>query len=200
MNKTECTKLLGLINEGRINDLKELLEANLYELRMKELNGNGYMKAVKKVTKLIEKAGKRREVLGFYDVQDGQQVFTDSYIGFRMNEGHYIETIKHHENNHGVYPDCRDFFPVANPDCMVEIDMDQLAKPYKIVPMNGKDMALYEIKSEYNMCKAVIQAEFLEIALGILGNNTKMYVFGSMRPVLLESEKGTCIIVPVRMD
>lgn len=199
MNKTEATKLLGLINEGRIDDLKALLEGTLTDLRMKELNGNGYLKAVKRVKKMLEKVGNNRPILGYYDIQDGKQVFTDSFFAFRMNEGHYVENLEYHNNNNGVYPSLEEFIPSPNPDCEAVIDIDQLANPHKIIPMNGKDTALYEAKTTYNT--AYIQAQYLENAIQILGrDDLKMYVYGSMRPVLLTSPKGEAIIVPIRMN
>lgn len=199
MNKAEATKLLTMINEGRVDDLKALLENTLTELRAKEVYGNGYAKAVKRVIKELKKMEKRRPILSYYDIQDGKQVFTDSYFAFRMNEGHYIEGLEHHNNNNGVYPSLDGIVPIPSPDCEVIIDMDQLVSPEKIVPMGKKEVPLYIAKTEHST--AYLNAGYVENAIQILGTEgLKMYLYGSMRPVLFTSPRGEAVVVPIRMN
>lgn len=198
MNKTEATKLLNMVNGGQIEELKSLLENTLTELKMKELRGNGYLKAAKRVQKELERIGKMRPILGYYDIQGEKQVFTDSYFAFKMNQGHYLENLEYHGNNNGVYPSMDGIFPEAHHGCLQEISFEQLANP-QIIPMCGKDVPIYNIESERG--KIAIQAKYLENAIQILGNDDlKMYVYGTLRPVLLTSPKGESVILPIRTN
>lgn len=198
MNKKEITKLLEMINDDNIESLKSYLNDELTKIKLKETYGNNYVSATKKIKKYLDKAGKTRPILNYYDIQNGKQCFTDSFFAFRMNEGYYLNNIEYHNNEKGVYPDLREFIPKQNEDNLVPIDDDKILNP-KVVGMCGKDIELYQVTlNDHVVC--VFNLELLKLVIQLLGDEVKMYVHGSMRPVLFVSDRGEAVICPIRIN
>ena len=198
MNKKEITKLLEIINDNEIVELKSFLTDELFKIKLKETYGNNYVSATKKIKKYLDKAGKNRPILNYYDIQDGKQCFTDSFFAFRMNDGYYLNNIEYHNNQKGTYPDLREFIPKPIEDNLVPIDDNKIANP-KVVGMCGKDVELYQVVlNDHVVC--VFNLEFLKLVIQLLGSDVKMYVNGSMRPVLFVSERGEAVICPIRIN
>lgn len=198
MNKKEITKLLEMINDNEIVELKSFLTDELFKIKLKETYGNNYVSATKKIKKYLDKASKARPILNYYDIQDGKQCFTDSFFAFRMNDGYYLNNIEYHNNQKGTYPDLREFIPKPIEDNLVPIDDNKIANP-KVVGMCGKDVELYQVVlNDHVVC--VFNLEFLKLVIQLLGSDVKMYVNGSMRPVLFVSERGEAVICPIRIN
>ena len=199
MNKTECIKILTLINDGNIDDLKLFVESNLTEIRRKEVYGNNYNKAVKRVIKDLKKASVRRPILGYYDIQNGEQIITDSFFLFKMKEGYFIDGIHYHENNHGNYPDVRHFAPTPDTKYECHIDIDKLINPDKTIEIMGKEVSLINLKNKNTSTSE--NSIYIENAIQILGtDNLNVYIYGTLRPVLLTSDRGEAVIMPVKIN
>ena len=83
MNKKEITKLLEMVNDDNIESLKSYLNDELTKIKLKETYGNNYVSATKKIKKYLDKAGKTRPILNYYDIQNGKQCFTDTFFALR---------------------------------------------------------------------------------------------------------------------
>ena len=197
MNKKECAMILELLEQGKIEDLKSNIQNKLNELKLKELNGSSYLSNLKKWNKILSKPDIRPALQGYsiQDLNDGYgdvQITTNSIVAFIMNKGYYLDLIKESSKEH-TYPDLRGVVPAV--DSMTEVTFNEQAY---LNPVQLGKHTLYTIN--HSRYEINVELDNLKMALNILGENVKIYVHDSeLKPILLENEKGRCMICPIKV-
>lgn len=211
MNKTEINKLLGMVlNEemtdlGKLENIKGYLMDQLVLENAKQKGGN-FKKQVQEAKKFLKSINGARPILKYVDYQDGYQVFTDSYVLYKM--ANHIEGLPYHENQNGTYPDVREFVPKED-NCENVTRLNNLNDALVVADLM-KANKQKQVSKEYNYMikgahsEAYVNPLFVKQMLNILADdieNIEIYYVGSMRPILFKNSRGDyAIIVPVRFE
>ena len=195
MNKKEATLLLNLLNAGNLDQIRAVLTNQVKELDAKDMMGNKFVTGIKAAKKEMKKQ-KARPILQYSHIENQIQYFTDSYWAVALTEKYHTDLVENHGGNHGTYPDLETFIPQASNGHAVTVTADDIAnawepsddkRKYVVLPYNPTDSLVF-LNAAY--CKMIMQ---------IMGDGARWYTFGPYRPVLIESERGRAVIVPIRM-
>ena len=206
MGKTEIMALLKIINtetlstDQKIDNLSMMLQEMLHMENAKQ-KGFTYKKQYQIAKKFLKGAGEKRSILKFVDYQEGSQVFTDTFVLFKMKN--HIEGLSYYNDENGQYPEVLSFIP--NKEELVEVtekltyaevlNKCDLIKIDKVkTPHNKKH--LVEINGAY------LNPTYVKTVFEILGagnNKIKVFYQDNLKPVLFANEIGDeAIIVPVK--
>ena len=195
MNKKEATLLLNLLNAGDVDGIRATLVNQLKELDTKDMLGNKFLSGIKAAKKEMKKQ-KARPILQYSHIENQIQYFTDSYWAVALTEKYHTDLIENHGGNHGVYPCVESFMPQAAHGEPVTVTTNDIAdawepsddkRKYVVLPYNPTDSLVF-LNAAY--CKMIMQ---------IMGDGARWYTYGPYRPVLIESDRGRAVIVPIRM-
>ena len=193
MNKREATQLLKLLNAKNYMELENILKNTIKELELKELHGNTFTKGIKAYKKQLAKM-KNRPILQYCHYENGIQYATDSFTAIALKAEYHTDLIEYHNNENGTYPAIAEYFPDSKHGEIVTINLDHIVNPltsesssFKIigVPFKGNDTIF-------------LDADYVKTMLLIFGNDATFKACGTLRPVLIESERGRGLIVPIR--
>lgn len=196
MNKRETMNLLNLLNAGEIETIRALLEANLKELDTKDMLGNKFLTGIKAAKKELKKAGKTRPILQYSHIENDIQYMTDSFWALALSKEYHTDLIEDHGNNHGTYPNLEEFIPKAANGERVTVTPDDIANAWQPGNDKHKYIALPYDPSE---TRVFLNADYCKMIMQIMGDGARWYTYGPHRPVLIESERGRAVIVPVRV-
>ena len=193
MNKREATQLLKLLNTKNYMELENILNNTIKELELKELHGNTFTKGIKAYKKQLAKM-KNRPILQYCHYDNGIQYATDSYTAIALNTDYHTDLIDYHNNENGIYPTIAEFFPDSKHGEIIDINLNHVAEPLKT------DDCLYKIigipfKGNVTI---FLNADYVKTMLQVFGNDATFKAYGTQRPVLIESERGRGLIVPIR--
>ena len=193
MNKREATQLLKLLNTKNYMELENILNNTIKELELKELHGNTFTKGIKAYKKQLAKM-KNRPILQYCHYDNGIQYATDSYTAIALNTDYHTDLIDYHNNENGIYPTIAEFFPDSKHGEIIDINLNHVAEPLKT------DDCLYKIIGVPFKGNGTIflNADYVKTMLLIFGNDATFKACGDLRPVLIESERGRGLIVPIR--
>ena len=194
MNKKEATTLLNMLNAGDVDGIRAALVNQLRELDTKDMLGNKFLSGIKAAKRELKKAGKTRPILGFSHIDNDIQYMTDSYWAVALKKEYHTDLIENHGGNHGTYPNVETFIPQASNDRAVTVTADDIANAWKPGVNNDKYLAL-----PCHDSLVFLNAAYCKMIFQIMGDGARWYTFGSYRPVLIESERGRAVIVPVRL-
>ena len=193
MNKREANQLLKLLNAKNYMELENILNNTIKELELKELHGNTFTKGIKAYKKQLAKM-KNRPILQYCHYENGIQYATDSYTAIALNVEYHTDLIEYHNNENGTYPTIAEFFPDSKHGELISINLNHVAEPlvtddclYKIIgiPFKGNDTIF-------------LNADYVKTMLQVFGDDATFKAYGDLRPVLIESERGRGLIVPIR--
>ena len=193
MNKREASQLLKLLNAKNYMELENILKNTVKELELKELHGNTFTKGIKAYKKQLKKMN-NRPILQYCHYENGIQYATDSYTAIALNAEYHTDLIEYHNNENGTYPTIAEFFPNSEHGEIIDINLNHVAEPlvtddclYKIIgiPFKGNDTIF-------------LNADYVKTMLQVFGNDATFKAYGTHRPVLIESERGRGLIVPIR--
>ena len=193
MNKREANQLLKLLNAKNYMELENILNNTIKELELKELHGNTFTKGIKAYKKQLAKM-KNRPILQYCHYDNGIQYATDSFTAIALKTEYHTSLIEYHNNENGTYPAIAEYFPDSKHGEIVTINLDHIVNPltsesssFKIigVPFKGNDTIF-------------LDADYVKTMLLIFGNDATFKACGTLRPVLIESERGRGLIVPIR--
>jgi hypothetical protein len=195
MNKRETINLLNLLNAGETETIRALLEANLKELNTKDMIGNKFLTGIKAAKKELKKAAKTRPVLGYSHTANDIQYMTDTFWALALSKEYHTDLIEDHGNNYGAYPNLEEFIPQAANGERVTVTPDDIANAWQ--PSNGDKRKFVVL--DYHESRVFLNADYCKMIMQIMGDGARWYTYGPHRPVLIESERGRAVIVPVRM-
>ena len=195
MNKRETLNLLNLLNAGETETIRALLEANLRELNTKDMMGNKFLTGIKSAKKELKKAAKTRPVLGYSHTENDIQYMTDSFWALALSKEFHTDLIEDHGNNYGAYPNLEEFIPQAANGERVTVTPDDIANAWQ--PSNGDKRKFVVL--DYHESRVFLNADYCKMMMQIMGDGARWYTYGPHRPVLIESERGRAVIVPIRM-
>ena len=121
---------------------------------------------------------------------------TDSFWALALSKEYHTDLVENHGGNHGTYPNLETFIPQAAHGEPVTVTTNDIAdawepsddkRKYVVLPYNPTDSLVF-LNAAY--CKMIMQ---------IMGDGAKWYTYGPYRPVLIESDRGRAVIVPIRM-
>ena len=193
MNKREASQLLKLLNAKNYMELEKILNNTIKELELKELHGNTFTKGIKAYKKQLAKM-KNRPILQYCHYENGIQYATDSFTAIALNAEYHTDLIEYHNNENGIYPTIAEFFPDSKYGEIIDINLNHVAEPLitdgclsKIIgiPFKGNDTIF-------------LNADYVKTMLLIFGNDATFKACGTQRPILIESERGKGLIVPIR--
>lgn len=193
MNKREANQLLKLLNAKNYMELENILKNTIKELELKELHGNTFTKGIKAYKKQLAKM-KNRPILQYCHYENGIQYATDSFTAIALKAEYHTDLIEYHNNENGTYPTIAEFFPDSKHGEIIDINLNHVAEPlvtdscsYKIigVPFKGNETIF-------------LNADYVKTMLQVFGNDATFKSCGVLRPVLIESERGKGLIVPIR--
>ena len=193
MNKREANQLLKLLNAKNYMELENILKNTIKELELKELHGNTFTKGIKAYKKQLAKM-KNRPILQYCHYENGIQYATDSFTAIALKAEYHTDLIEYHNNEKGIYPALTEFFPDSKHGEIVTINLDHIASPLTSEYSSDKIIAL---ESKENGI-VFLNADYVKTMLLIFGNDATFKVYGTQRPVLIESERGRGLIVPIR--
>lgn len=193
MNKREASQLLKLLNAKNYMELENILKNTIKELELKELHGNTFTKGIKAYKKQLKKMN-NRPILQYCHYENGIQYATDSFTAIALNAEYHTDLIEYHNNENGTYPTIADYFPDSKHGEIVAINLNHVAEPlktdsrlYKIIgiPFKGDDTIF-------------LNADHVKTMLQVFGNDATFKAYSTQRPILIESERGRGLIVPIR--
>ena len=196
MNKRETMNLLNLLNAGEIETIRALLEANLKELNTKDMLGNKFLTGIKAAKKELKKAAKTRPVLGYSHTENDIQYMTDSFWALALSKDYHTDLIEDHGNNYGTYPNLEEFIPQAANGHAVTVTADDIANAWE--PSDDLPGCRKFVVLPYHESNVFLNASYCKMIMQIIGDGARWYTYGPYRPVLIESERGRAVIVPVR--
>ena len=193
MNKREANQLLKLLNAKNYMELENILTNTIKELELKELHGNTFTKGIKAYKKQLAKM-KNRPILQYCHYENGIQYATDSYTAIALKTEYHTDLIEYHNNENGTYPALTEFFPSSEYGETVTVNMNHLVEPlvtdaclYKVIALESKENGT-----------VFLNADYVKTMLLIFGNDATFKVYGAERPILIQSERGRGLIVPIR--
>lgn len=198
MNKRETMNLLNLLNAGEIETIRALLEANLKELDTKDMLGNKFLTGIKAAKKELKKAGKTRPVLGYSHTENDIQYMTDSFWALALSKDYHTDLVENHGNNYGTYPNVETFIPQAANGHAVTVTPDDIANAWE--PSDDLPGCRKFVVLPYHESNVFLNASYCKMIMQIMGDGARWYTYGPYRPVLIESERGRAVIVPLRMN
>ena len=194
MNKKEATLLLNLLNAGDVDGIRAALVNQLKELDTKDMLGNKFLSGIKAAKKELKKAGKTRPILSYSHIENDIQYMTDSFWALALKKEYHTNLIENHGGNHGTYPNVENFIPQAANGHAVTVTADDIANAWKPGVNNDKYVVL-----PCHDSLVFLNAIYCKMILQIMGDGARWYTYGPYRPVLIESERGRAVIVPIRM-
>jgi hypothetical protein len=194
MNKKEATMLLNMLNAGDVDGIRAALVNQLKEVDTKDMLGNKFLSGIKAAKKELKKAGKTRPILSYSHVENDIQYMTDSFWALALKKEYHTDLVENHGGNHGVYPCVESFIPQASNGHAVTVTADDIANAWKPGVNNDKYLVL-----PYHENYVFLNASYCKMIMQIMGDGARWYTYGPYRPVLIESERGRAVIVPIRM-
>ena len=193
MNKKEATTLLNMLNAGDVDGIRAALVNQIKELDTKDMLGNKFLSGIKAAKREMKKQ-KIRPILQYSHIENKIQYFTDSYWAVALTDKYHTDLIENHGGNHGVYPCVESFIPQAANGHAVTVTADDIANAWKPGVNNDKYVVL-----PCHDSLVFLNAIYCKMIFQIMGDDARWYTFGPYRPVLIESERGRAVIVPVRL-
>ena len=193
MNKREANQLLKLLNAKNYMELENILKNTIKELELKELHGNTFTKGIKAYKKQLAKM-KNRPILQYCHYENGIQYATDSYTAIALNAEYHTDLIEYHNNENGTYPTIAEFFPDSKHGEIIDINLNHVAEPLATDDRLSKIIGI-PFKGNGTI---FLDADYVKTMLQVFGNDATFKAYGDLRPVLIESERGRGLIVPIR--
>ena len=193
MNKKEATLLLNLLNAGNLGEIRAVLTNQVKELDAKDMMGNKFVAGIKAAKKEMKKQ-KTRPILQYSHIENDIQYMTDSFWALALKKEYHTELVENHGGNHGVYPCVESFIPQAANGHAVTVTADDIANAWE----PGDDKRKYVVLP-YHESLVFLNAAYCKMITQIMGDGARWYTYGPHRPVLIESERGRAVIVPIRM-
>lgn len=140
----------------------------------------------------------KQDVLKYcYVDQEGIQYTTNTHVLFAMNKEHHlnIECLPQGK----TFPNVKSCIPFTNWGKENIIDFQLLKNPMKFNEdkRKSKNNPYIYILKDHDGFNVIVNNNYLKMAVDILGDDSKVYAISSTRPVLIESEKGKAIIMPI---
>ena len=123
---------------------------------------------------------------------------TDSFWALALSKGYHTDLIENHGGNYGTYPNVETFIPPAANGHAVTVTADDIAnawEPGDAPSAAGKKFLVLPHHDSF----VFMNAAYAKMIMQIMGDDAHWYTYGPHRPVLIESERGRALIVPVRM-
>lgn len=193
MNKKEATTLLNMLNAGDVDALRAALVNQIKELDTKDMLGNKFLSGIKAAKKELKKS-KSRPILQYSHIENEIQYFTDSFWAVALTEKYHTDLIENHGGNYGTYPNMESVIPQAANGHAVTVTVGDIANAWQPGVNNDKYVVL-----PYHEAYVFLNAKYCKMIMQIMGDNARWYTYGAHRPVLIESERGRAVIVPLRM-
>ena len=194
MNKKEATLLLNLLNAGDLDQIRAVLTNQIKELDTKDMLGNKFVAGIKAAKKELKKAGKTRPILAYSHIDNDIQYMTDSFWGLALSKEYHTNLVENHGGNHGTYPNLETFMPQAVHGEPVTVTTNDIADAWELSDDKRKYVVL-----PYHESLVFLNASYCKMIMQIMGDGARWYTYGPHRPVLIESERGRAVIVPIRM-
>lgn len=98
----QLTKILKMLNDGKIEDLKTLLQE---EIMLEDAKTTSGKTREKKLKKHLDEIGRRKTLLNSSIVVDGRQFIIDGYFACLLEEDDFICSIPFYDNVKNDFPD-----------------------------------------------------------------------------------------------
>ena len=193
MNKKEATLLLNLLNAGDVDQIRAVLTNQIKELDTKDMLGNKFVAGIKAAKKEMKKQ-KTRPILQYSHIENNIQYMTDSFWALALKKEYHTDLVENHGGNHGAYPNLETFIPQAAHGEPVTVTTNDIADAWEPSDDKRKYVAL-----PYHESLVFLNAAYCKMIMQIMGDGARWYTYGPHRPVLIESERGRAVIVPIRM-
>ena len=193
MNKKEATLLLNLLNAGDMDGIRAALVNQLKELDTKDMMGNKFVAGIKAARKEMKKQ-KTRPILQYSHIENDIQYMTDSFWALALKKEYHTDLVENHGGNYGTYPNVETFIPQVANGHAVTVTADDIANTWEL----GGDKRKYIVLPCHDSY-VFLNASYCKMIMQIMGDGARWYTYGPHRPVLIESERGRAVIVPIRM-
>ena len=193
MNKKEATLLLNLLNAGDMDGIRAALVNQLKELDTKDMMGNKFVAGIKAARKEMKKQ-KTRPILQYSHIENDIQYMTDSFWALALKKEYHTDLVENHGGNYGTYPNVETFIPQVANGHAVTVTADDIANTWEL----GGDKRKYIVLPCHDSY-VFLNASYCKMIMQIMGDGARWYTYGPHRPVLIESERGRAVIVPVRL-
>lgn len=192
-------KILEMLNNNEIEELKKIIETEIYENSLN--NGSGKdtrYKAIKKYISLKDK-NNTNPCLSIPCEIEGNTYITNSYSLIKTKELFEIEYFDKTKNN---FLNVQQLLNTVNKDKnLLNINLNKclaLAKSqgYKLTKSNLKESTwLLKINDIY------FNLALVDMSYNIINNNTDVEIYYStpVSPILIKNNIGECLICPIRL-
>lgn len=196
------TTLINKLNKIRLSDnyIYEL-DSLILELENEIMTTDTFKdkskkQRTKKALSFLNKLSKgTRPILGYTDIQNDYQVFTDSYEAFYLKD--HLELPKVPDNMN--YPNVSCFIDKLSTDIQIELDFNYYLNGLKTKQFSPENKAYFKDENKnINIC---FDTKLFKNVIDILGTtDLKVYYNGDFRPLLFINENtgDKAILLPCR--
>lgn len=188
-------KVLELVSNDKIEELKGLAELEIKEKETKEKGGNKELRRFRAAQRYIKNIEKKC-IAGFNGtwIEDEKQCFSDGYTGFILENkiDALPQILKPNFDLHTV---------LKNIDATKEINVNinEIKTALKIHKSTHRKNKL---TCEYNLGISLYNAEYIVNCYDILGSDVvfKQSETNELSPAILENQNGIAILLPIRKN
>lgn len=184
-----------------INKLAETLKEKAINESAKEAGDGSRLKYAKVVLKTQKKS--QRQILTKAIIRDSFQVFTDSFIGFRLSN-HITGLDTHEIEKNGLYPDLERIIKMSKDNARNEITLNVLDIKQSLSTIKNDGHIDIQID---DISKVRFQKKYLEVFLNVLGynkndDNITLYYKNEISAFYSKEKNGSGdgIILPIRVE
>lgn len=170
------TKILKMINENRISELKEMLQ---HEIMLEGIKNTSDKLRQQKIQKHFLKECKSRPVLQKYIIKNDIQYFTDSYFLVALVEEDQIQSLKEYNpENDGQYPELDYLINNAKKSNRIyfELEYNELINQIKLAKANKKETFDVYVEDNRLLVLGIKELEVFLLSMNYKKNDTlKVY-------------------------
>lgn len=181
-------ELQTIINELKIDVIGEYKGIN-----------KSYVQAQKAALAFLKKQAKTlKAALAYSDIQDGRQVFTNSYVLFSLKTFYELPNVN--EKKELKFPNCRPLLKDKDDNAKEKFNIKETLARLKAKDFEDikKPLATYETSKGYTI---TYNAEYLKDICNILGtDDLEVYIFKESSPILFVDNRNDnrAYLAPVR--
>lgn len=179
------------VDADDLTGLMYQVDKEIRQQELKRIGGNDLKKRASAAEKYLKLAGKDRPKLGGYHLENGKQAFCNGYTAILLNSP--IPGLTVTDDDYPV--NVTQFFEAKENACQLPVNFDQVELRIMAKDKTEKGKApIFDIENRSFNAKLIVSV------MDVLGGDITAEFIGTktMEPMILSSENGKAIVLPLR--